>query len=432
MQKKLFIALCLVLAALPVAARFDFSLTVGSGQRLYFLIGSDSASVSVVYPGYSGNYYSGATSPTGQLIVPESVTYMGTAYRVDAVRNRAFSGCAGLTTIILPSTVRYVGNYAMAECPDLRTVHMNEGLDSMAANALRGCPRLTTVVVPQSLRTIGANAFAECTSLASISLGNNVQQVGDAIFSNCTALQDVDLGTSTPEVSDNMFSGCTSLRIIHLPSSIRRIGSYAFDGCTALVNIGIDEGPESVGDYAFYHCERLVSVRFPSTVRTIGTYAFYYCASLKRIYLGSGTTGIGADCFLNCSSIERIVVHAPVPPTLGERALGNVAHEMEVYVPCGRLSVYEQTIVWRLYSHEMVENCNAVGIDEASTAAFDIHADGGAIVVGGSQGEPIVAADMAGRLLFCGRTTDPMRIELDTRGVVVVRVGQHPAKKIIL
>ena len=56
--------------------------------------------------GYDGS------QPTGDLVIPGSVTYGGTEYTVTTIGNYAFHGCTGLTSVTIGDGVTTIGNYA--------------------------------------------------------------------------------------------------------------------------------------------------------------------------------------------------------------------------------------------------------------------------------------------------------------------------------
>ncbi|MGM9759772.1 MAG: leucine-rich repeat protein [Parabacteroides sp.] len=62
---------------------------------------------------YYDKYY------TGDLELPEQVAYYGSDYWVTAINERAFSGCRGLRSVVLPSTVDRIGSYAFEGCTGL-------------------------------------------------------------------------------------------------------------------------------------------------------------------------------------------------------------------------------------------------------------------------------------------------------------------------
>ena len=53
---------------------------------------------------------SGDTKYTGNVTIPEAVTYNDVTYRVTEIGNSAFSGCAGITSIVIPNSVTSIAN----------------------------------------------------------------------------------------------------------------------------------------------------------------------------------------------------------------------------------------------------------------------------------------------------------------------------------
>lgn len=65
------------------------------------------------------DYFYYDKSYTGDLELPEEVAYYGSYYKVTAISARAFSGCRGLRSVVLPSTVDRIGSYAFEGCTGL-------------------------------------------------------------------------------------------------------------------------------------------------------------------------------------------------------------------------------------------------------------------------------------------------------------------------
>lgn len=138
-----YILFC-ALAAASVAQ--DFSLTVGSGQTLYFNLVA--GGVEVTYPNHTGlavNGWDGYTRPTGDLQIPSSVSYGGAVYSVLRVGQLAFYGCTGLSSVAVGNGITWLGN-----------------------SAFNGCSGISTVVVPSSVDTVGLRVFEGCTGLSDV------------------------------------------------------------------------------------------------------------------------------------------------------------------------------------------------------------------------------------------------------------------------
>ena len=85
-----------------------------------------------------GNY-------SGDIIIPESVTYSGNTYPVTSIGKYAFRDCSGLTSINIPNSVTRIGNYAFDGCSSLTSVIIGNGVTYIDAIAFDGCDGLTDV-----------------------------------------------------------------------------------------------------------------------------------------------------------------------------------------------------------------------------------------------------------------------------------------------
>lgn len=59
------------------------------------------------------------TEATGSLVIPESVTYNGTAYPVTAIGSFAFDGCYGFTSLTIGNSVTSINSYAFYGCSSI-------------------------------------------------------------------------------------------------------------------------------------------------------------------------------------------------------------------------------------------------------------------------------------------------------------------------
>ena len=91
MKKKLLLLLTALLAVGQNVFAYDFSYTY-QGKTLFYTIEGNGVSVSNPL---SGNYYSYVA---GDVVIPDSVEYLGTWYAVTSIGDNAFYGCNGLTT----------------------------------------------------------------------------------------------------------------------------------------------------------------------------------------------------------------------------------------------------------------------------------------------------------------------------------------------
>lgn len=124
--------------------------------------------------------------------------------QITNVGKHAFSGCTGLTRIVIPSNVSVINSYAFSCCINLKTV---EG--DIIANS--GCQKTN--------------------------LGINVPEIGSYAFYNCSSLESIDIRGEITQIQKGTFSGCTNLNSISIPDTVTYVRVGAFNNCTSLSDV---------------------------------------------------------------------------------------------------------------------------------------------------------------------------------------------------
>ena len=137
---------------------------------------------------YAKNLYVN-NEPVSNLIIPNNVTYIGTA---------AFYGFTGLKSVTIPDTVSTIGICAFTACYNLETVSIGENVREIKNAAFSSCESLKTVVIPDNVRSIGRAAFFRCSSLDSLSIGLYLNDVGDGVFSGCRNINSITIHEDNP------------------------------------------------------------------------------------------------------------------------------------------------------------------------------------------------------------------------------------------
>ena len=208
---------------------------------------------------------------SGDVTIPESVTYNGTTYSVTSIGDNAFYGRSGMTSVTIPNSVTAIG-----------------------FNAFYACRGLTSINIPNSVTYIHYEAFYGCQGLSSI-----VVESGNPIFDsreNCNAI--IETG------SKNLFMGCKNTII---PNSVTSIGYAAFSNCIGLTSINIPNSVTYIGEFAFWYCIGLTSINIPNSVTDIGARAFIDCRNLTSITIPNSVTSIGYNAFKSCS-ISKLII----------------------------------------------------------------------------------------------------------------------------
>ena len=367
MKKQL---LLLVLFLLPmVASAYDIEVQNADGKTIYYNYTNDGKELEVTEGGYSGN-----------IVIPEEVTFMNRTRKVTSIGDDAFYGCTGLTSITIPNSVTSIGGGAFYQCigltsitiPNsvtsigggafyqcisLTSITIPNGVTSIGSGAFRECTGLTSITIPNSVTSIGSGAFRECTGLTSITIPNSVTSIGDETFDQCYGLTSVTIGNSVTSIGEYAFSYCGNLTTITIGNSVTSIGNYAFNKCSNLTKVIISDiaawcgvkfknssdnplslakhlysdenteikdlvipnGVTSISNWAFYGCYGLTSVTIGNSVTRIGIYAFCDCSSLTSVTIGNSVTSIDRAAFYDCSGLTSVTIGSDVT-SIGECA----------------------------------------------------------------------------------------------------------------
>lgn len=190
-----------------------------------------------------------------EVVIPHGVEHInGNAFEFSSVRK-----------IIIPDTVRSVGDWAFNACGSLEEIKL-----------------------PNTIRSIGESAFFGCNALKEITIPDGVKELPDSMFYSCSSLERVILPSTITTIGESAFWDCTSLTEINLPDTIRSLGTHAFEGCKALKEITIPDGVEELPYELFCFCTALQRVNLPSTIERIESRFFYECPKLT-IYAPAGS-----------------------------------------------------------------------------------------------------------------------------------------------
>ena len=231
----------------------------------------------------------------------------------------AFEECTALEKVVLPDSLKVLGQDTFKNCSQLGSVTFGNRLTTVAEGAFEGCTALTSLSIPGSVRYLGS--FSGCTSLTSVVMSNGVTHVGD--FKDCTSLTSIVIPDSVTHVGS--FSGCTSLTSIVIPDSVTetwywndtydRIFSMSFSGCTSLSSVTLSRNLKSIPESAFSGCSSLKYITIPASVVDIDNEAFANCTALRTVTFapGSRVRQVGdfddddsSGVFKNCTSLQSI------------------------------------------------------------------------------------------------------------------------------
>ena len=330
--KTIILSAAALLLATAVHA-YDFSVVNEDGVTIYYNLVSPTdktCEVTFIDPndegvitinGFPINFYS------GDIDIPEKVSYSSVEFQVVGIGNNAFRECYGLTSVTLPNSITYIGRCAFYYCP-ITSIELPENLTSIGGYAFFHCD-LTSIVIPNSVTSIEGGVFSECYKLSSVTLPNGMTSIPSSMFNLCYSLRTLKIPDSVTKIGAQAFSCCTNLESLKipdgvaiieasafiscrklvsltLPESLFRIGPDAFDSCESLKSINIPEGVSTISHETFYNCSSLESLSLPKSLKKIEYAAFQKCSSLASLTIPDSVTSIGYAAFFGCTSLKSV------------------------------------------------------------------------------------------------------------------------------
>ena len=301
-------------------ARFSGELKIPAGIR--------------VLDGFGGAGFADHRCFEGTLTIPDTVT---------EIAERAFSGIKGFDRVVIPGSVKTIGDQAFERCYFSQTA-LGEGIERIGEEAFARCGALAGVSLPDSLTEMGSGAFAYCGALQSIRLSPSLTKIPEWAFAECESLEgDLVIPEGVLSIGENAFWGCSSLTgTLYLPSTLKTVEAGAFRGIVfsgelslpegleelseitgrftgeiripgslktvqgfsidrdwpdAGPSLVLEEGIETIAEGAFQFCDITGSLHIPSSVRNIGDRAFEGALLNGELTFSEGVTHIGERAF---------------------------------------------------------------------------------------------------------------------------------------
>ena len=223
--------------------------------------------------------------------------------------NNAFKGVPLSGVLVIPSSVKHIGDGAFEDCSGIRSIIFpsNGSLKTIGERAFYGC-NISTIYIPPYVEYIGHNAFTGGNSLTTVTfnINTNIPQYKNSNYfnSNLTMVSyeyeiyiyptlnnngkyeisatDVnnyignfsgnftavinhknDSQTDKIIITDEAFMNTNIYRIHDVRNLITEIGEQAFAN-TALTSANIGSSVDVIGKKAFFNCSHLIRVKLPS------------------------------------------------------------------------------------------------------------------------------------------------------------------------
>ena len=206
--------------------------------------------------------------------------------------------------VILPTTLKVLGDDAFSGCKELKRVTFGEGsrLEEIGSRCFSGSG-VEEITIPGGVTVICERAFSECKALRKVSFqeGSKLERIEKMCFAE------------------------SSLEEIEVPRTLRAINAYAFENCEHLKAISVEDCCEcSFSSTRIFGSSNVISLRqtqasgrplvelrqlkeivVPDGTHVIGSY-WFWGSSIESVTIPGDFRKIGVEAFCNCKRLKKL------------------------------------------------------------------------------------------------------------------------------
>ena len=259
---------------------------------------------------------------------------------VEILCDNSFSNGCSSKKIILPNTVRILGNFVFWQT-DLGDFSIPASVKKITGNPFVSCDvnltcyssefcvvngilydtaktRIVSVIndinrivdknsmtFPSSIKEIGRYSFYEISTGGPVQLPPSVIYIGESAFEH-TIISQIILNDKIVEIGKSAFAW-SYVKRIDLPDSVIKLGESAFDYSKNLEYVRLSSSLQTIEEKTFKDCEKLNHVHIPEGVKIIKKDAFSWCKQLTDLYLPDSLEKIEEGAFTLCG-FKTVVV----------------------------------------------------------------------------------------------------------------------------
>lgn len=178
---------------------------------------------------------------TGRAIIGEyafrSCKSLSTADLTGAIEIgvKAFAACTQLHTAVFGKDISVIGASSFEGC-GLKSINLeNTIVNTIGNRAFAQNTSLENILLPQSVKTLGEGLLFDCHALGEFSIPPTCTSLPDYALKD-TGIGHISLGNLV-EIGAYSLKGNSSLSTITLPATLERIGNNAMEGMTGLTSI---------------------------------------------------------------------------------------------------------------------------------------------------------------------------------------------------
>jgi hypothetical protein len=318
-----------------------------------------------------------------------------------------------LSHIVLPKTLKGIGNEALLNLNIIGTINLPESLIFLGRGALMNIKATGKLSLPSSLKFIGEKAFGAENSTGiyiteDLSFPDGLIAIGDGAFIGSWGRSDPEIGITFPSslsfigdcafgwrhlkgniilpqnitlephtengspgifdssiysecmveipdgierIPNRMFVSCCIVGELDIPNSVSLIGRCAF-GQTKITSVHLSDNLKQIEEGAFQNTRITGTLTIPDKVQQLGDYCFSGNQLITGVVIGAGMKLLGKYAFSECPQIDNIRVDATEPPHIFDNTFDGVNKENVILeVPEASINAYKNHTYWGEFKH---------------------------------------------------------------------------------
>ena len=248
--------------------------------------------------------------------LPDSLTYIG---------DYSFAGCDSLKAITIPKSVTY-GHLAFSGS-GLSSVTFAEGMTEIPEVICKGCSYLENITIPESVTVIASSAFEDCIALTSITLLESIKFIESDVFEGSGLQLIYGFADSYAET----YAEEKGIKFSAIKQSVPKKGSthkLTKSNLKVKITNASTNGKGTVSVVGMI--KKSSSITIPKTVKIQGyTYK---------------VTEIGKKAFYNQSKLKKVTIKSTTIKKIGTKAFYKIHKKATISVPKSKKSKYKKMI----------------------------------------------------------------------------------------
>ena len=234
---------------------------------------------------------------SGAVNIPASVTYENNEYNVTGIGYAAFAYCSAISSVNIPTGIRYINSDAFDKCQQLNEIVWN---------------------VSSGNSEWWYNIFDD-SPIRTVTFGESVQDIPNNVFTNMRTLSAINvLATTPPSITPSTFRGINTSATITIPEGSRE--AYMADpNWKRLLDMASGQISGTIGydqnlTWTLVFADSTLTISGTGEMGYINEYESWqsFFSSIAKVVIEEGVTSIANGAFYSHSNLREVTIPGSV------------------------------------------------------------------------------------------------------------------------